>query len=552
MGLKFDGIATSQHLDSSGEVLNVEGHDISDLEEGRGVFNFEHSNKAEDILGHVIYARKILKQSDCENDRQKAYWKSCEKPFVYVIGELYDGEEHPGACAAAAMMRYYHKRKEKMLVGMSIEGATLKRDDNILERSVGRRIALTLRPCNKTCIAGIVDDPIIADVVNKSMGSGSDSGLVEIDSIILEDGDYLFSDLDPAAALKKSLEVLEKTLTAGNYNVAPGQLSGGAALCVEDKGLHNRAKAAFRDWDRRRPLKEALKAALPEVSDDYIEHFTDLAEQMSLTKGISSKLTRIGPEHSLHPFNDDDQKRLVEGLYADKGDKMKGWEHKFNIKVLPNDSGKQVVLKHIRNESLGESPKNATVYHDMAKNFFGMGAHVPTTTYIQHPHLFDGKPTQAMEFSPEMISPLGSYKANEAAIEQGRADGTAHKLALMDMVMGHSDRHLGNMLIDKNGRLLHIDNDSAFTAHDEPNISAYGSIMGDNLHIDAGQWLAKLDPKKLGQELMKRGMSRNAVANSVKNLMMLQNMGSRGATFEQMRGALHKTKEPAQDISEVA
>ena len=51
IGLKIDGISTSEHIDSSGELLIIENHDISDLEEGRGVLNFEHSNKAEDIVG---------------------------------------------------------------------------------------------------------------------------------------------------------------------------------------------------------------------------------------------------------------------------------------------------------------------------------------------------------------------------------------------------------------------------------------------------------------------------------------------------------------------
>lgn len=159
MGLMIDGIAASEHLDSSGEILKIDGHDISDLVEGKGVINFEHDNSAECIIGHIIYAKKIKKKSDCEDGRQEMFWDACKVPFVYIRAELFDDEEHPGAVAAAAMIRYYKKRGLKVLAGFSVEGATLDKDDNVLKRSVGRRVALTLRPCNKSAVSDVYEDP---------------------------------------------------------------------------------------------------------------------------------------------------------------------------------------------------------------------------------------------------------------------------------------------------------------------------------------------------------------------------------------------------------
>lgn len=539
MAMKIDGVSTSQHIDSSGEILNIAGHDISDLVEKKAVFNWEHDSKTpENILGQVIYAKKILKADDCSTDRERMYWKEVQKPFVYIIGELFDDEEHPGAVAAAAMMRYYHKRKEKLLTGFSIEGATLERDGSTLERSVGRRVAITLRPCNKTCIAGVMDDPGLADVVNKSMGT-REIGLVEVDSIIFED---LIGDADPISSLKKAVEILQKTMAAGNYNVAPGQLVGGAALQVEDRSIKNRLRAAVRDWDKRRPLRDAIKAALPEVADDYIDHFTHVAEDISLKKGLPTKMSRVGASHSMHPFNDEDQNKLIEGIYLNKV--SAGHEVKSHIKQGINDAGQSVMLKKQMNKSLGESPKHATVYHDIAKKIFGMGAHVPTTTHVQHPDLFEGEPTQAMEFHKDYSSPFINPEGYTKAIKAGRQNGDAHKLALMDHILGHDDRHVGNIMVDSNGKLVHIDNDSAFTyspqasVHnayaEDAGVSGWEGAQNDNLHIDALKWLNGLDAKTLGREMVKHDMNPEQIKQGVGRLKAAQHMATRGATIGQI------------------
>lgn len=548
MGLKLDGIMTSEHLDSSGEVLNVAGHDISDFNEGKAVFNWEHSNKGpEDILGHIISAKKILKASDCSNDREKMYWKECQKPFVYIIGELYDDEEHPGAVAAAAMMRYYHKRKEKMLVGFSVEGATLERDGNNLERSVGRRCAITLRPCNKTCLAGILDDPKLKDMVEKSMGTRTE-GLYTVDSFILED---ISDDSDPIEALKKACAVLTKTLEAGNYNVAPSQLVGGAALQVEDRSLKNRVKAVFRDWDRRRPLKEAIKAALPEVSDDYVDHFTKLAEELSLKKsGDPLRLARVSADHSLNPNDTDEQKKLIEGIYYDKAHDFDPGHPEFTrvLRRAKNDNGDEVFLKYNPYIEHGQDHKNATMYHTLADKFFGMGEHVPTTTYFQHPEINQGKPVQAMKMVQDAESPLTDSDRFKQALAEGRENGSAHKLALMDMITGQTDRHHGNVLVDKGGRLIHIDNDDAFGSHQVPSHpnDIYEEMGNDSLHVDAGKWLSGLDAKKLGQHMIEHDMAPEKIKQAVTNLKVLQHMGPRGASFAQMRKAISKGHDQSQ------
>ncbi|NDD54108.1 hypothetical protein EBZ39_09560, partial [bacterium] len=161
----LDGVFGSEAIDSSGEILDIEGADISDLEEGKGVFNWEHRGEdsdgasPNDVVGKIIYAKKIFKESDCENDREKGYWNQVKMPFIYGVGRLYDAAGHPGAVALAAQIRDHHANGEPILARFSVEGSTLEKKDNRLLRSVIRRVAITLKPCNKTAHSGLLADP---------------------------------------------------------------------------------------------------------------------------------------------------------------------------------------------------------------------------------------------------------------------------------------------------------------------------------------------------------------------------------------------------------
>jgi diguanylate cyclase (GGDEF)-like protein len=164
-GMIIDGVMGSQCIDSSGEVLDVDGADISDLEEGRGVLNYEHKgaedkdSNGQEIVGKIITAKKIFKEADCDNTRERAYWQKVKHPFIYGVCRLYDGAGHEGAKALAAQIRDHHANSEPILVRFSVEGSTLEKEGNVLKRSVIRRVALTLKPCNRTADSGLVEDP---------------------------------------------------------------------------------------------------------------------------------------------------------------------------------------------------------------------------------------------------------------------------------------------------------------------------------------------------------------------------------------------------------
>ena len=286
------GVFASEALDSSGEVLDVKGADISDFEEGRGVINYEHRSAEEEkipgaeIVGKIIHAHKVFGAKDCRNALEKEAWERIEMPFIWGVVRLLDAAGHPGAINLAASIRDAHANNEPVTIGFSIEGSTLDRgkgsDSHILKRTMARRVALTFRPCNKTSQLALVADPKAPEGFDKMPGT---KGVLEQ---TLKAEDPMFRRLGGYERIYQP-EELEKALAAGGYDAAPSTLTGGAALQVEHlsgrrRHLRNQVSAAIRDWDKKTPLDKFLKARLPDVDEGFLEKFADIARQHALAK----------------------------------------------------------------------------------------------------------------------------------------------------------------------------------------------------------------------------------------------------------------------------
>jgi len=160
MATKFDAVAGSELRDIQGEILDVKGADISELEAGQGIVNDNHSNKLPDVIGRVTGAKKIFKVEDCESDRQKYFWNKIKAPYIYVTGELFDDEDHRSARAAAAILRHQHKTDSPLKLKCSVEGGIVERgekDDRILKRTKIKGLALTFTPANNATLVEGVD-----------------------------------------------------------------------------------------------------------------------------------------------------------------------------------------------------------------------------------------------------------------------------------------------------------------------------------------------------------------------------------------------------------
>lgn len=186
-GTFIHGIAASEHLDSSGERIDIAGVDISSLTKD-GVFNFEHQSKdTNHLVGKILEAIKITKLSDCTNDHHKKFWNKIKMPFIYVAGELFDGVGHEAAQDVAAMLRYDNhidKRKTKRLINFSIEGSRLGKDGSKITKCIARKVSITITPCNKVCEAEELKKPESAmktkkSVIDKILGK-SEENVVEL------------------------------------------------------------------------------------------------------------------------------------------------------------------------------------------------------------------------------------------------------------------------------------------------------------------------------------------------------------------------------------
>lgn len=153
--LEIDGVIGSQLRDSQGEMLSVEGADITELEAGRGRFNDNHGKGFFNSVGRVTAAKKILKEEDCDDPRHKYYWDKLKTPFVYAKGFLYNDEDHPNAKAAAAILKNIHKNDVPLKLKASVEGgitARGKHDKSLLAATKIHSVALTFTPANKATL----------------------------------------------------------------------------------------------------------------------------------------------------------------------------------------------------------------------------------------------------------------------------------------------------------------------------------------------------------------------------------------------------------------
>jgi len=334
-GMLVDGVFASEAIDSSGEALIIEGCDISSFHELKGLANWEHrGDKVEgasalDVVGKIVFAKKIYSRDDCDSNRQCAFWDKVKLPFIYGIVRLYDGAGHVGAQALAAQIRDHIANGEPALVGFSIEGSTLQKEGSRLVETVARRVAMTIKPCNKTCVSGVLTDPnapsgFLANPEGASEGEISlphegktttrksehplyaRLGGFEMERVMAGDGDLKQAVAD---------QTLTKTLTAGSTAAAPDSLAGGSALqreglrrvskkekidvmdgvskpeakklkIMERKKVADIVKVVLKEYDpdKHENVRSFLKNMLPEASDEFLDYFDGMSDSFTVKK----------------------------------------------------------------------------------------------------------------------------------------------------------------------------------------------------------------------------------------------------------------------------
>ena len=157
-------------------------------------------------------------------------------------------------------------------------------------------------------------------------------------------------------------------------------------------------------------------------------------------------------------------------------------------------------------------------YSKLADEVFGLGQFVPKTAVFKHP--LSNKPWSVQEFVKDVVPPHSTEHSK--GVEKLNDSGDVYKLALMNLILGNSDRHAGNFLSDKTGNIKLIDNGFSFDySHNfgemDPAYMHEDSIQGE-VPESVHRWLYSIDPIKLQQTLTKIGAPQHLINTALKRL----------------------------------
>jgi len=264
--LEVDMIAGSQLRDTQGEVLSVEGADISELEAGRGRLNDNHGKGFFNSIGRVTGAKKIFKKEDCENERQEYYWDKVKAPFIYVKGYLYDEEDHPNARAAAAILRNIHKTDTPLQLKASVEGGVVARgltDPSLLARTKIHSVALTFTPANNNTLV----EPLSLD--KTSVNQEADMNLIKSLLHLAETNVPSFRHIQRDASATKVQQNLEKM-----------------SELMKELGLQTKMPSLSKQDIISHALEQKIQSNIASI----YQHIHALSQHNEMEKGVKSAL----------------------------------------------------------------------------------------------------------------------------------------------------------------------------------------------------------------------------------------------------------------------
>jgi hypothetical protein len=467
-GMLISGLAATSSWDSSGELLDVEGADISSFYDQKGYLNYEHKNgTGNDIVGKILYAKKLLKRSDCEDDDQRKFWNSVELPSIYIIGVLFDAdEEHPheGARAVAAIINYCIKNKEPMILSLSIEGSTLERQGNILKRTMCRGAAITIKPANHSAIMSVYEQKLIPK--EEESVSTNIKSLIKPKYLSKVEQSFIpFTPPDPVESLRNAI-ALAKAIEAGSGNAAPGALVQGAAL--QGSEIQKKLAVAYRAWNKKDPLKKFLKSKLPEASDDYLDRFIALTDELRLKKSLQ--------------------------LY-------KTLKLKKSVFVTP--------LTKSENESDHELALSQLASH------LGLGQHFPERTIFR-----DAESGQSYKITGKCYGrfpqvPLTDH--DQDSLLPLLLDGTLDKLAVLDKILDIR-RNVSNFILSDNSPHLKLTDSEIGSGFEMPDyLNAHApkhqshNISLRPLHPEAMFMIESLNENRVGDILRQNGVDESEI-----------------------------------------
>lgn len=171
-----------------------------------------------------------------------------------------------------------------------------------------------------------------------------------------------------------------------------------------------------------------------------------------------------------------------------------------------------------RKMSIGQ---REVAYHNLAHQMFGLGDHVPHIV-LHNDDKGDQFTVQQWHNNHEMGD--GTQKMVKD-LKRFHDAGHFPKMAVMDMVLGNVDRHMGNVVFDKkDGTPKFIDNGMSFVDTSQAPVPAYYTHK-DYSHLFNGKitpeftdWVKGLRPEKFKQLMDTHGVPPNAQDRALQRL----------------------------------
>jgi hypothetical protein len=268
----IDGIASSEALDTSGEIVALKGLDISSLIDA--AISWEHKKDSPaQLVGKILEAKKIFTKEDCENSRHLYYWNKCQLPFLYIKARLFNDKPSSQEVVALFKDDAEHPSEDDML-GFSVEGNKISKNGAIIDRSIARLVTLANHPANKSCIA--------------EMAPSKDSKVDPDDIRELFKGEMQLFSFDPTY-----VQILEK-----KEELKKDVGGGGGAFIGSQLAMHEDQELKKAGWSKNPVIdSESVKYSHPQhgsvhisktpVGNFEVRHNTKLV-------GVSPSITNAG------------------------------------------------------------------------------------------------------------------------------------------------------------------------------------------------------------------------------------------------------------------
>ena len=191
-------------------------------------------------------------------------------------------------------------------------------------------------------------------------------------------------------------------------------------------------------------------------------------------------------------------------------------------------------VSHLSDKNFSSAHREPAFF-EMSK-LFNLDHYVPESTLFRHP--VTNSPWSAMKYVPglERLPP-----GEEDKLQPIKRSGDLHKIAIMDMVLGNNDRHKGNFMFDRGGKMHLIDNGLAFDYSHSTTGAFPGyaeSFKHDQVNEGVHNWLRGLDSAKMVDRLRQLGAPEAIVSTMSSRINQAKDWSNRSKDASQSLNTL--------------